>query len=177
MNEAPSVFEDVGRYPELDPVIRSWETIRDEALTLTQLMSPVEDGRAALGDWLALPLLPEEEDRAVVPEPIWRANQALAPVTVSIVSSISIVECYALSLVRPGGVIRPHRHDREMVTASLCLQDGGDAHLIVDGQRRRYRSGELLAFDYRRLHEVVNAGPKARIVLLMLIPRLPDARS
>lgn len=132
-------------------------------------MTDIHDSRAGPGAWRVLALLPENEDRQVVPEGTWRANRRLVPKTTEILAAVPRLEAYAFSALEPNGHIRPHRHTNAFVTAALCLQHGGNSYIVVGGERREYRDGEMIVFDYTLEHEVFNRGPKERIVLLMLL--------
>ncbi len=114
-------------------------------------------------------MLPEDEDRQVLPHDTWCANRRLVPKTTEILAAVPALEAYAFSALKPNGHIRPHRHTNAFVTAALCLQHGGNSYIVVGGERRDYRDGELIIFDYTLEHEVFNLGSKERIVLLMLL--------
>jgi aspartyl/asparaginyl beta-hydroxylase (cupin superfamily) len=165
-NEA---FQTLERYPELQEVMQQFEAIRREALSLKSQMIPLNDERVDANVWSVFPLLPEEEDRVVIPEYLWKKNQRLAPKTTRILSSISSLLAYSFSSLKPNGHIRPHVHENPYVTATLCLQDGGDSYIVVNGEKAQFKSGEMIIFDYRQEHEVINLGTDDRVVLLMLL--------
>jgi aspartyl/asparaginyl beta-hydroxylase (cupin superfamily) len=166
----PAPFQSPEAYPELGPVHAAWKTIRAEALAALERMTPIRDDRSSPGTWKILPLLPEEEDRGVVPDEVCRQSRTLAPETIRIVeSSIPNIKGYALSALRPGGHIRPHSHTNPYVTASLCLHGGNGCHLLVGGRRQAFQDGGLIVFDYTLTHEVLHCGHEARVVLLMLL--------
>lgn len=146
-----------------------FEMIRDEALAARPAMTEIHDSRARAGAWRVLALLPENEDRQAVPEHTWRANRLRAPKTSELLAAVPGMEAYAFSALEPNGHIRPHRHTNAFVTAALCLQHGGNSYIVVAGERREYRDGEVIVFDYTLEHEVFNLGPDERIVLLMLL--------
>lgn len=163
-------FQPLGLYPELEQIASRYEVIRDEALAARAAMMNILDSRARPGTWRVLPLLAENEDRGVVPDSICRANRCLAPETTKMIrATLPRVEAYSFSALEANGHIRPHRHTNLFVTAALCLQDGGNSYIVVDGRRRQYRDGEVIVFDYTLQHEAFNLGPNARIVLLMLL--------
>ena len=164
-----TVFQSIDMYPELCAVQAEWQTIREEAIGSLESMTYIRDNRVRPQEWKVLPLMPEEEDRRIIPEEICRQSRRLAPRTIQLVESVPKLKAYAFSVLRPQGHIRPHRHTNPYVTASLCLQSGGESYIIVDGQRRDYRDGEIIIFDYTRTHEVVNRGNDDRIVLLISV--------
>ena len=164
-----SAFRPLSLYPELSALFAGWRIIRDEALGSIDQMIGVDDERSERGAWRALPLMPEEEDRPFVPEQICQRGRALAPHTVRLVEELPSLRGFAFSLLRPRCRIRPHRHDNAYVTASLCLQSGGRSYICVDGEKRDYQEGEIIIFDYRLTHEIVNQGDDDRIALLVLL--------
>ena len=172
MKTGPRAFQPPSAYPELAPIQAAWRDIRGEALASLEQMAYIEDGRADPRVWRVLPIRPEDEDRAVFPEDTLEKCRALAPRTIAIVERsipTPTIHAYAFSALRPGGFIRPHTHENPYVTASLCLDGGLGASIIVEGERRDYIDGELLIFDYRLVHEVIHNGDKPRVVLLMLL--------
>lgn len=169
MPPAPA-FQPMSAYPELSPIQAAWQEIRGEALASLDRMTFIEDERTEPRSWKVLPLLPEDEDRGVFPEGALEESRALAKRTVAIVErSAPTIAAYAFSALRPGGFIRAHTHNNAYVTASLCLDGGSGASIVVDGQRRDYVDGEMIIFDYRLVHEVVHKGDRARVVLLLLL--------
>ena len=165
---APSSYQSIELYPELESICDQFEIIRYEALAVRSAMIDIHDNRVSPGQWRVLVLLPENEDRQVSPEDIWMANRRLVPETTKILTAVPSLEAYTLSTLEPNGHIRPHRHKNAFVTAALCLQNGGDSCIVVDGKRHDYHDGEVIIFDYTLEHEVFNFGAKERIVLLML---------
>jgi hypothetical protein len=165
----PSVYEPPAAYPALRSVFAQRELLRQEALqTLGRPgWSFIKDNRVDPDDWAVLPLLPEPEDRPVVPG--WEANRAYARETARIIEAEPSIQAYSLSWLRAGGLIRPHTHDNRFVTAIISLQVGPNCSLTVDGQRRHFREDEIVVFDYRRLHEARNDGPADWLALLLLL--------
>lgn len=162
-------FITVGRYRDLSTLGAAWQDVHAEALTTVPNMSAVNDGRVGASDWRALPLWVEPEDRGVFPDEVCEKNRRLAPLTVSLVEALGPVEACSFSLLAPGGAIAKHRHDRPFATAALCLDGGENARIRVAGVWRSYINGEWIIFDYTKPHEVTNDGPRARIVLLVLL--------
>lgn len=163
------VFQTLELYPELKEVKNSFKEIKEEAFSLKTKMFPLNDYRVSTNVWNIFPLLPEKEDRGLFSDEVWKKNQLLAPKTSKILSSIASVEAYMFSSLEPKGHIGLHKHENPFVTAALCLQDGGDSCIIVNGIKAPFRTGEVLIFDYTQDHEVFNHGIQDRIVLLMLL--------
>ncbi len=169
-----SAFEPLWKFPELNGVLADWRLIRDEALKSVESMLEMPDNRSENGEWKALPLMLEKEDWDVVHPETQQAARRLVPHTVRLVEAIPRLRAYAFSLVEPNGQIKAHKHSNPFVSVSLCLQGGGHSHIIVDGERREFRDGEAIVFDYRRVHEVVNRGDKQRIAFIIAIEKGVD---
>ena len=165
-------FEPAEAYPELPELAANWRTIRDEALLSIAAMMTITDSRAEAGEWKILPLMVQDEDRCVVSDESCAAFRRFAPQTVKLAAGIPALRAYAFSLVEPYGRIKAHRHRNPFVSASLCLQGGGHSEIVVDGDRREFHDGEIVIFDYRRLHEVVNHGDKPRIALIVALEKM-----
>jgi aspartyl/asparaginyl beta-hydroxylase (cupin superfamily) len=104
------------------------------------------------------------------------ANRVIVPRSAALLLQRHGILACAFSALAPEGRIAPHRHQSPYVTASLCLADGGGSFIIADGERRDYRPGEWIVFDYRALHEVVNGGTGIRLVVLLLLQnRIADS--
>lgn len=163
------MFQELDLYPELLEIKKHFEDIKQEAFSLMDEMFSINDFRVESNVWNVFPLLPEVEDRSVVPDVIWKRNQQLAPLTTKLLSSIKSLEAYSFSTLKPSGHILPHVHENPYVTASLCLQDGGDSYMVVNGVKADFKTEDFLIFDYTQEHEVVNNGTQDRIVLLLLL--------
>jgi aspartyl/asparaginyl beta-hydroxylase (cupin superfamily) len=163
------MFQTLEFYPELKVVKNHFKEIKEEVLSLRSKMTYINDVRVDTDVWNIFPLLPEEEDRSVISEEIWKNNQLLAPKSTKILSSIEALKAYSFSSLSVGGHIRPHKHDNNFVTAILCIQDGGNSYIIVKDEKKNFKNNEILVFDYKQEHEVYNKGNNDRIVLLMLL--------
>jgi aspartate beta-hydroxylase len=158
-------YYDPSAYPEIDALRTQTSLILGEArATLASL------GDKMKGDTFILPLVPEPEDRHPVADPIWAAARALSPQTTVLLTAIPYVVAFAYSKLAASGHIAEHEHWNPYLVAILCLDDGGGrSFLRVGGERRDFRDGELLLFDYTLPHEAVNEGERDRIVLLISI--------
>jgi aspartyl/asparaginyl beta-hydroxylase (cupin superfamily) len=163
-------------FPGLVRILAERQTLRQEALHAfaTGSWTIMRDSRVDPDMWGVLPLLPEPEDRAVVPG--WAKNRLVAPRTVEILEREPAVKAYSFSYLRPGGHIRPHRHDNPFVTAIITLHGGPDCYMKADGERRDFREDEIIVFDYRRVHEARNDGPVSWLALLLLFDIAGPAR-
>jgi len=72
----------------------------------------------------------------------------------------------AYSMLRAGGVIRPHSDDCNCIIAHLTLIPSPDTAIRVGSEVREFVPGEFLVFDERNEHEVWNRGDKTRVTLL-----------
>ncbi|WP_298315512.1 aspartyl/asparaginyl beta-hydroxylase domain-containing protein [uncultured Aquimarina sp.] len=163
------MFQTSDLYPELIGIKQHLDSIKEEALLVRNQMSAIEDQRVELDVWNVFSLLPEEEDKVIVSDETWKTNQKLAPISTKILSEIEGLKAYAFSCLAPGGHIRPHKHNNPYVTAILCIQDGGDSYIKVEGEKKKFKNGEFIIFDYTKEHEVYNNGSSDRIVLLILL--------
>ena len=163
-------YEYVDFAEHLQPLKDNWKVIRDEGLSIIDTMPKITDGRS--NDWYWSPLKPEDEDVIVSDTTGQYAtkNKGIATQTIKLCESIANVEAYAFSLLKVGGHMKPHTHDNSFVTCMLGLQVEDTSYIIADGERRDFKEGEFVIFDYRTLHEVYNKSPSDRLLLLVLIP-------
>ena len=164
-----SAYKPSNDFPALARIMAGKPTIRQEALQAFAAGSwtIMRDSRVEPDMWGVLPVLPEPEDQLVVPG--WEKNRLLVPRIAELVEAEPAVKAYSLSYLRPGGEIRPHRHDNPFVTAIITLHGGPDCYMKADGERRDFREEEIIVFDYRRVHEARNDGPVSWLALLLLL--------
>jgi aspartyl/asparaginyl beta-hydroxylase (cupin superfamily) len=156
--------------PWLAEIQPHWPAIREEARRALAALEEQLGDETGGPSWI-LPLVPEPEDEHVFkPEVLSRARE-LSPVTVGLMAKAPAVAAYAFAKLAAGTHIPEHDHWNPYFTAMLCLQDGGGSHLIVNGERRDFKTGAIVLFDYTLPHEVRNTGHEDRLVLLMLVPR------
>ncbi len=162
-------YEDFAEH--LKPLKDNWEVIRDEGLALKNKIL-VEDSRSDGWSWLYAPLKPEDEDVEALPRLAKQSREYSkeAPKTVRLCKDVKDIEAYAFSMVKAGGHIKPHRDNNQFITCMLGLQVEDTSYIIADGERRDFKEGEFVLFDYRTLHEVYNKSPSDRLLLLALIP-------
>lgn len=162
-------FYDPRRFPELQAPLAHWKAIRDEALDVTS--GPLWERLRVLGGLtpIVFPLMPEPTDSSAVHDPLFADAREAAPLTTRLVTSIPYVIAFAFARLRPGEVIPMHEHESPRLIALLCLQTGGDSHIVVGGERRDFEDGQLMVFDYTHTHETFNHGTEDRVALLMTI--------
>lgn len=117
-------------------------------------------------------------DRSGAWAPVVTGEQmvAAAPALVSHVQSPLVVNAmYSLSM--PGCEIVPHIDREEAIGEVLRLHVGlrcpeGDCALIVDGERREWRSGDAFIFDSARVeHSAHNRTGQPRLILIIDLDR------
>lgn len=162
-------FHSTADYPQLESIAADWLTIKKEAIHSLGRMSYIADNRINKNEWRVLPLLPEEEDRNVIQASEIEAARTHAPNTCKLLDSIEGIHAYAFSSLAPNATIKAHQHHNPYVTAMLSLQAAGEVYIENDGERRYFKEGELLVFDYTLVHQVVNNSDTERIVLLILM--------
>lgn len=163
-----SSFYSIDLYPEIGEIIQHIDMLQDEAMSVIEHMTTIQDSRINSEKWLVLPLKPEEEDKNFISDTALEETRKLAPKTVSLLDKYNL-HAYAFSVLKPGGHILPHRHSNPYVTASVCLSDGGNSYIKVNKDEKRYISNEVIIFDYTQLHEIYNQGNEDRLVLLLLL--------
>jgi aspartyl/asparaginyl beta-hydroxylase (cupin superfamily) len=167
-------FYDPAIYPQLARVEEKWPAIRDEARIVLDTLGHLLSSDSSY----ILPLVPEVEDRSLFPDEIYARARQLAPLTTEIVGNLPGVIAFAFSRLARGKHIPEHEHWNPYLVAILCLQGGGQSHIIVGGQRRDFEDGKTILFDYTVPHQSKNEGEQDRIVLLMMIdPRRTQAVS
>lgn len=169
MNSFETKFQSLDLYPELILIKDKFNEIKNEAISVTSDMMPINDHRINKDEWFVFSLLPEIEDRPKVPIEMWMNNQLQAPVTTEAVYQLENVHAFAFSRLNAGGHIREHQHQNPYVTAIFCLQNGGKSYIQVEDEKRFFKNSEFIIFDYTRKHEVKNLGMEDRIVLLILL--------
>jgi quercetin dioxygenase-like cupin family protein len=163
-----SNFQPASLYPELEPLYKYRDIFMVEAALARSHLHYIEDERAEPDTWGVLALRIEEEDLDVVSGAACAANRELMPLTCGILDKVPNLQAYAVSSLVPGGRILEHTHENNLVTAVMCLQGGGESYIVVNGERKDYRNGEFVIFDYRHRHAIFNDGLVDRVAMLLL---------
>lgn len=167
-------YLDVADFPELAPLARNWETIRDEALRLA------EDGaiRAATGyndigfnsffrtGWKRFYL-----KWYGVEQP---SARAACPRTVALLDAIPSVKAAMFASLPPGARLVRHRDPfAGSVRYHLGLATPNDERcfIVVDGERYAWRDGEPVMFDETFIHYAENQTDRQRIILFCDVDR------
>lgn len=162
-------FHPTDLYPVLDELEKHWMALKIEAIHSLKKMFYISDERINNNEWRVLPLVPEEEDRIHMDPSVIKNARKYAPFTCKLLDGIHNIHAYAFSSLAPKATIKAHQHHNPYVTAMLCLQADGDVYIENDGQRKYFKEGETIVFDYTLMHKVVNNSDTERIVLLILM--------
>lgn len=179
--KAPPVLDESVYFPQVRRFARAWESIRDEALSVSRRLSEVPrfhelmEAQAPISandghDWRLFVLRAYGADIG--------KNIVRCPVTAALVASCPNVLSASFSFLSPGKHIPPHRGPfRGVVRCHLGLSMplGGDgrvgAILWIDGVEHRLGNGDYLVWDDTYTHEVLNGTGEVRIALLLDIWR------
>ena len=171
--ETPRAFPSMHvHFPNHEVLRSNWQAIRDEALAAqkaghtTVIHNDPHFRNIADQSWTKLYLrwygdyLPSARERC--------------PMTCQLLDTIPEVHLAMISILGPGGVIRPHRGpSKGCVRYHLGLQcpaDGG-AVITVDGEEYHYRDGEDVLLDDTYVHKVRNTSNTSRIILFCDVER------
>ena len=161
-------------FPELAPLARNWQVIRDEALRLN------DEGfiRTALNNndlgfnsffkrgWKRFYLKWYDQ-------PLPSAQQ-LCPRTVELLRGMPKVKGAMFALLGPGAYLNPHRDPfagSMRYHLGLVTPNSPTCFIEVDGERYFWKDGEAVLFDETYIHRVENNTDETRIILLCDIER------
>ena len=177
----PPVLDLAENFPDGAKFTRSWESLRDEALTLARHLEDVprfheimrEQAEISANDGHDWRLFILKAYGAEIPR-----NMASCPVLASLVAAAPDVLSASLSFLAPHKHIPPHRGPfRGVLRFYLALSmpratDGRAAAVLkIDDREYRISDGECLLWDDTYTHEVWNGSNDVRIVLLLDIWR------
>ncbi|HSQ79818.1 MAG TPA: aspartyl/asparaginyl beta-hydroxylase domain-containing protein [Casimicrobiaceae bacterium] len=167
-------YVDVGRFPELQPLADNWQTIRQEALQLS------DEGRiraaATYNDLGFNSFFKTGWKRFYVKwydEPLPSAK-ALCPKTVDLVQSIPGVNAAMFALLPPGSRLGAHRDPFAgslRYHLGLVTPNAASCRIVVDGEPYFWRDGEALMFDETFIHTAENRSDVTRIILFCDVER------
>lgn len=165
---------DRARFPELGQLDEHWETIRDEALALSQ------DGRIRRSEefddlgfnsffrrgwkrfylkWYGDPL---------------PSARALCPKTLELIERIPCIKAAMFTMMSPRSKLVPHRDPFAGALRyhlALTTPKTGSCRLELDGDPYSWREGESVLFDPTFIHRAVNETDETRIVLFCDVAR------
>ena len=167
-------YVDVGRFPALKPLADNWQTIREEALQLS------DEGRiraaATYNDLGFNSFFKTGWKRFYVKwydEPLPSAK-ALCPRTVDLVQSIPGVNAAMFALLPPGSRLGAHRDPFAgslRYHLGLVTPNAESCRIVVDGEPYFWRDGEAVMFDETFIHTAENRSDVTRIILFCDVER------
>jgi len=167
-------YVDVGRFPALKPLADNWQTIREEALQLS------DEGRiraaATYNDLGFNSFFKTGWKRFYVKwydEPLPSAK-ALCPKTVDLVQSIPGVNAAMFALLPPGSRLGAHRDPFAgslRYHLGLVTPNAESCRIVVDGEPYFWRDGEAVMFDETFIHTAENRSDVTRIILFCDVER------
>src|SRR5438105_2900559 len=165
---------DVRQFPELTKLRENWQTIRDEAVALS------DEGhiRAALdhNDLGFNSFFKYGWKRFYLKwygEPLPSA-QALCPRTVALVQSLPSVNAAMFALLPPGGKLNPHRDPFAgslRYHLGLVTPNSDACRIYIDGEAYSWRDGQDVLFDETFIHSAENKTDVTRIILFCDVER------
>lgn len=167
-------YLDPSEIPELARLRDHWETIRDEALHLSEMR---HIKAAAKHDdigfnsffkygWKRFYLKWYDASHP--------SAHALCPKTVALLQEVPSVKAAMFAELPPGGQLNPHRDPfAGSLRYHLGLSTPNDdrCHIIVDGQTYSWRDGQDVIFDETYVHEAYNTSDVTRFILFCDIER------
>ena len=171
-------FYPVEEFPELDVLIDNWEGIRDEVLRAEQ-----EQGLLKGHKTYNTPPISDNQSWSnyYLDNFMWRThdNRKKFPFTASVVDKIPNCTLSAISILSPGGFVKPHYVDTDgIVRCHLGLVIPDDypvCGIRVGGEERGWKEGGLVLFTEAHLHDVWNNSSQRRYILIVdIIPSFMD---
>jgi aspartyl/asparaginyl beta-hydroxylase (cupin superfamily) len=181
------MFFNPGGFPFAAELQRSWSDLREECLALAAPMRDVHRIGAVEGfaemllanngwtpswqvgsdqanaDWLTFGL----SYKGMLPDRL----PEMMPKTSRLLARLRGSEVCALSLMKPGTFILPHRHpelEGRLLTLHLGLHvEPQRSYLCVGGETREEAEGRVILFNAGREHFAVNMGRTNRIILYL----------
>jgi aspartyl/asparaginyl beta-hydroxylase (cupin superfamily) len=107
-------------------------------------------------------------------------NSKICPTICRLAQSIPNLKTLLLSRLSAGMELAPHRGWRDLANHSLRVHYGvisnSKSKLVVDGEERHIKEGNIIVFDDSKIHYAKNEGDRDRIVLLLDIERPPHVQ-
>jgi beta-hydroxylase len=173
-------FYDPKLFPELEPLVKNWEAIRDEILNFEKLngelkgMSSVNPANVYGGQWTLIYLFSFSR--------MFHKNRARFPITTSVLDQIPNAVFSAISVLPAGAEITPHYGDTNgIVRSHLALVVPAPHPTIaikVGDEEMGWKEGEMICFVNVQKHQVWNRSDKRRYVLMVdFVPRILQHRT
>ena len=167
-------YVDRERFPQLALFRENWQTLREEALALSERE---QIGAALNNDDAAFNSFFKEGWRRFYltwyGEPLESAK-ALCPKSVALVRQVPGIKAAMFALLPPGGKLNPHRDPYAgslRYHLGLDTPNSDDCRIFVDGEPYSWRDGEDVVFDETYLHWAENRTDRPRIIFFCDLER------
>jgi len=172
-------FHDEKDFPELQILKDNWKEIRDEIIL-------VEENQGKLKGHKTYNTPPINENKNwsnfYLDNFLWSShkNKKLFPFTNSLIEKIPNCTLAAISILSPGGTVKPHYGDTDgIVRCHLGLiipNSFPTCGIRVGTEEKGWQAGEIIVFTEAHLHEVWNESNKRRYILIVdIIPSYVDS--
>ncbi|HEX7348154.1 MAG TPA: aspartyl/asparaginyl beta-hydroxylase domain-containing protein [Rhodanobacteraceae bacterium] len=167
-------FPDRKRFSDVDALRDHWQTIRDEAVGLTDeghIRAALKDTDASFSSFIKVGWKRFYVKWYGAPLP---SAQQLCPKTVELVNRIPGVKAAMFALLPPGVTLNLHR---DPFAGSLryhlgLITPNSDAcHIVVNGENYSWRDGEDVVFDETCAHWVENKTDQTRVIFMCDLER------
>ena len=161
-------------FPELDLLQANWQTIRDEALHLTDqghIRGTTTNNDASFNSFIK-----QGWKRFYLKwygEPLASA-EALCPQTVALLKSIPSVKAAMFALLPPGSKLNPHRDPFAgslRYHLGLITPNSRNCRIFVDGEEHAWGDGKDVVFDETYVHWAENTSGQTRVILFADVER------
>lgn len=171
-------FHDEKDFPELKILKDNWRKIRDEIIVVEENQGKLKGHKT-----YNTPPINENENWSnfYLDNFLWSShkNKKLFPFTNSLIKKIPNCTLAAISILSPGGKVKPHYGDTDgIVRCHLGLiipNPFPTCGIKVGSEEKGWKEGELIVFTEAHLHEVWNNSNQRRYILIVdIIPPYVD---
>jgi beta-hydroxylase len=161
-------------FPQLDLLQANWQTIRDEALRLTDaghIRGTTRNDDASFNSFIK-----QGWKRFYLKwygEPLASA-QALCPKTVELLNAIPEIKAAMFATLAPHSKLNPHRDPFAgslRYHLGLVTPNSRDCRIFVDGEEHAWGDGKDVVFDETFVHWVENTTDQTRVILFADVER------
>ncbi|HEX7339980.1 MAG TPA: aspartyl/asparaginyl beta-hydroxylase domain-containing protein [Rhodanobacteraceae bacterium] len=165
---------DRDQFPQLDTFRDNWQTIRDEALALTDagaIARASEHSDASFNSFIK-----QGWKRFYLKwydQPLESASQ-LCPKTVELVNSVPGIKAAMFAVLAPHSRLNPHRDPFAgslRYHLGLVTPNSRDCAIFVDGEEHAWGDGKDVVFDETFVHWVDNKTDQSRIIFFADVER------
>lgn len=163
------------QFPELKPLTDNWEAIRDEVLRYEKMHGSIR----GLNTYSPPELSSEQGwSNLYLENFMWRIhkNRKHFPIACAVVDKIPNATYGAVSILAPGGEIKPHYGDTNGIIRCHLGLDIPAPHpttgIRVAGEERGWANGEITLFTEAHVHNTWNHSTAKRYVFVVdIVPR------